>query len=110
MAAGDHGGQDGLQETTRPLRVLVDTNVALDQLLQRDPWYAIAQPFWRARDAGRLVAYLSASTLTDVSYIGRRHAGPAQARQAVERYLHEFGLVPLSRAVLEAALALVPFA
>ncbi len=106
MAAGDYGEQDGSQGTTRPLRVLVDTNVALDQLLQRDPWYAAAQSFWRARDTGRLVAYLSASTLTDISYIGRRHAGPAQARQAVERCLREFGLVPVSRTVLEAALAL----
>lgn len=106
MAAGEHGEQDEPKETTRPLRVLVDTNVALDLLLQRAPWYTAAQPFWQARDAGRLIAYLSASTLTDISYIGRRHAGPAQARQAVERCLREFGLIPVSRAVLEAALAL----
>jgi hypothetical protein len=36
----------------RPLRVLVDTNLVLDQLLQREPWYNAAQPFWQARDAG----------------------------------------------------------
>jgi predicted nucleic acid-binding protein len=36
---------------------LVDTNVVLDQLLQRAPWFSAAQPFWQARDAGRLVTY-----------------------------------------------------
>ena len=72
MAASLHG------EPVHPLRVLVDTNVVLDQLLQREPWYADAQPFWQARDTGRLVAYLPASTITDIFYIGRRHAGSRQ--------------------------------
>ena len=44
MVASLHGG------SARPLRVLVDTNVVLDQLLQREPWYTNAQPFWQARD------------------------------------------------------------
>ena len=86
--------------------MLVDTNVVLDPLLQREPWYTAAQPFWQARDGGSLVAYLPASAVTDIFYIGRRHAGLALARRAVERCLREFGLLPVYRAVLEAALAL----
>lgn len=100
MAASTHG------QPARPLRALVDTNVVLDQLLQREPWYTAARPFWQARDDGRLVAYLPASAVTDIFYIGRRHAGLILARQAVERCLREFGLLPVYRAVLEAALAL----
>jgi len=45
MAASTRG------RPTQPLRVLVDTNVVLDQLVQRIPWYTAAQPFWQARDA-----------------------------------------------------------
>lgn len=100
MAASGRGS------LARPLRVLVDTNVVLDLLLQREPWYTSAQPFWQAHNTRRLVAYLPASTITDIFYIGRRHAGLVAARQAVERCLHEFGLLPVYRAVLEAALAL----
>lgn len=100
MAASAHS------RPARPLRVLVDTNVVLDQLVQREPWYSAAQPFWQARDAGRLVAYLPASAVTDIFYIGRRHAGLAAARQAIDRCLREFGLLPVYRTVLEAALAL----
>lgn len=91
---------------TRPLRVLVDTNVVLDQLLRRNPWYTQAQTFWQARDAGQLVAYLPASVLTDIFYISRRQVGKDQALQAVARCLREFGLLATYRAVLQAALAL----
>lgn len=88
------------------MRGLVDTNVILDQLLRREPWYTQAQPFWQARDAGQLVAYLPASVLTDIFYISRRQVGKDQAFQAVSRCLREFGLLATYRAVLQAALAL----
>lgn len=100
MVASGQGGR------TRPLRVLVDTNVALDQLLRRDPWFSQAQSFWQARDSGQLVAYLPASVLTDIYYIGRKEVGHEQARAGVARCLREFGVVPVYRAVLDAALAL----
>ena len=29
-----------------PLQVLLDTTVALDQLLAREPWFGQAQPVW----------------------------------------------------------------
>lgn len=93
-------------EPARPLRVLVDTNVVLDQLLRRDPWYTQGQSFWQARDAGQLVAYFPASVLTDIFYISRRQVGKDQAFQAVARCLREFGLFATYRAVLQAAPAL----
>lgn len=99
-------GASGPAPSKRPLRVLVDTNVVLDQLLRRDPWYAQAQPFWLARDAGRVVAYLPSSAVTDIFYISRRQVGNDQARAAVERCLREFGLIAVYRGMLEAALAM----
>ena len=67
----------------RPLRVLIDTNVLLDQLLQRDPWYTQAQPFWQAHEAGHIKAYFPASSLTDIYYIGARQVGRDVARQGI---------------------------
>ena len=90
----------------RRLRVLVDTNVVLDQLLRRDPWFSQARSFWQARDSGQIVAYLPASVLTDIYYIGRKEVGHEQARAGIARCLREFGVIPVHRAVLDAALAL----
>ena len=56
----------------RVLRVLLDTNVVLDWLLDRKPWSDDALPLWQARDTGRLITYISASAVTDIFYIARR--------------------------------------
>ena len=100
MAASDPS------EQVRPLRVLVDINVVLDQLLRREPWFTEAQAFWQARDARRVLTYLPASVVTDVFYISRKQIGNDQARHAVMRCMREFGLLAVYRAVLEDALAL----
>jgi len=97
---------DAQGQSAPPLRVLVDTNIVLDELLRREPWHTVAKPFWQARNDGQIVAYLVASSITDIFYIGRRHAGLASARQAVERCVRDFGLLPVDRVALEAALAL----
>lgn len=69
------------------LRVLLDTNVMLDWLLDRKPWSDEAAPIWQARDTGRLIAYLPASALTDIYYIARRQIGADNALAAVDRSL-----------------------
>ncbi len=89
-----------------PLRALFDTNVVLDWLLDRAPWSTAAQPLWDARDAGHVIAYLPASTLTDVFYIVRRATDIPTAFLAVDRLLAAFGLLPVDVALLQQARAL----
>jgi len=89
-----------------PLRALFDTNVVLDWLLDRAPWMADAQPLWDARDAGQVIAYPPASTLTDVFYIMRRATDIPTAFIAVYRLLGAFGLLPIDAALLQQARAL----
>lgn len=98
------GASDASQQRD-VLRVLVDTNVVLDQLLRREPWFTEAQTFWQARDERRVVAYLPASVVTDVFYISRRQVGEERARQAIARCIREFGLLAVYRATLEDAFA-----
>lgn len=105
-ASTSSGTPTNRRHSRRKLRVLVDTNVVLDQLLQREPWYTDAQPFWQARDARQIVTFLPASVLTDIFYISRRQVGTAQARLAVERCLSQFGLITVNRARLVAAAAM----
>jgi predicted nucleic acid-binding protein len=83
--------------------VLLDTNVVLDLLLRREPWINQMQPLIEARDAGRVIAYLPASVLTDIFYISRRIVGITRAFEAVDRCLEDFALLALDRTVLAAA-------
>lgn len=88
------------------LRVLVDTNVVLDVLLAREPWASQARQLFDTRDKGRVTLYLGASTLTDIFYICRKQVGIDRARAAVGECLRRYIIVPVDRAILDAALAL----
>ena len=85
------------------MRVLLDTNVVLEVLLQRGEWLADAEAIWQASVDGRLQACIGASSLTDIYYIIRRTTGRDIARASVERCLTELMILPVDRAVLHQA-------
>ncbi len=86
------------------MRVLIDTNIVLDFLLQREPFFQDAELLFQAIDAGQLIGYVTATTLTDIFYISRKHTRSVeQARQAVSETLTAMVICPIDRAVLESA-------
>jgi predicted nucleic acid-binding protein len=48
------------------MQILFDTNVILDVLLKREPWYPDAAKLWQAVDEKQVVGYITASILTDI--------------------------------------------
>jgi len=64
-------------------RVLLDTNVVLDFLLDRAPFADEAAALWQANDDGRIEAYVSAITPVNVFYVARKLKGIETARQLV---------------------------
>lgn len=88
------------------MRILFDTNIVLDVLLNREPFVTEAKALWEANDNGRLVGYISASSLTDIFYVARRIAGVETARTAVRVCLDAFEICEIDRAVLEHAFSL----
>jgi predicted nucleic acid-binding protein len=86
-------------------RLLFDTNVVLDVLLQREPWVTDAAAIWRASDEGRITGCLVASTLTDIFYIARKLKGLETARDAVRVCLEAFEICAVDRQALEQAAA-----
>jgi predicted nucleic acid-binding protein len=51
--------------------VLIDTNVALDALLEREPYYENAMKIIAVSEDGGFRSYVSASAVTDIFYIAR---------------------------------------
>jgi predicted nucleic acid-binding protein len=86
------------------MRVLIDTNIVLDFLLQREPFSQDAELLFQAIGAGQIIGYVTATTLTDIFYISRKHTRSVeQARQAVSEILTAMVICPIDRAVLESA-------
>lgn len=89
------------------MRVLIDTNIALDFLLEREQFFHDAELLFDAIDSGQVIGYVTATTLTDIFYIARRHTRRIeQARQAITEILSVMEICPVSRVVLESALGL----
>ena len=86
------------------MNILVDTNILLDFLLQREPFFHDAERLFQAIDSGQIVGYATATTLTDIFYIARRHTRSIeQAREAVSETLTAMEICPVNREVLEVA-------
>jgi predicted nucleic acid-binding protein len=86
------------------VRVLLDTNIVLDFLLQREPFFRDAELLFLAIDAGQVIGYVTATTLTDIFYISRKHTRSIeQARQAVSETLTAMVICPIDRVVLKSA-------
>ena len=86
------------------MRVLVDTNIILDFMLQREPFFQEAEQLFQKIDSGLVVGYVTATTITDIFYVSRRHTRNLErARQAVSETLTAMVICPVNRAVLESA-------
>lgn len=82
------------------MRVLLDTNVVLDSLLQRPPWHDEADAILRAADRREVVCVLTALSIANMFYIGRRFVGTDQARADIRVCLHRFEVLSVDRQTL----------
>ena len=85
------------------MKVLLDTNVVLDLMLERDPWRAEAEAIAQADVDGRIQSHVSASAITDIFYISRKLVGRDRARVIVRTCLDRLHVVSVTRDMLDAA-------
>jgi predicted nucleic acid-binding protein len=64
-------------------RVFLDTNVLLDILLKRDPFYAAAAKIWLKVESRELEGLVSLVSLGTIFYLIRKRTDPNTARQAL---------------------------
>lgn len=84
-------------------RLLLDTNALLDVLLRRLPWQVEADAVLSAFREGRLLVVVSALTIANAFYVGRRIVGTEAARNGIRDCLDAFEIVPLDHGLLDAA-------
>jgi len=85
------------------MRVLPDTNVVLDALLERDPWVMQAKAIWGAHLDDRIAAHITATSLTDIFYLSCRLVDRTRAWIAVRTCLDQLYILPVGLTVLQAA-------
>ncbi len=90
------------------MRVLFDTNVVLDLLLDREPFSVDAARCFSRVEAGEIEGWLCGTTVTTLHYLIRKSVGATKAREGISLLLSLFEIAPVNKTVLERALNL-PF-
>jgi len=89
-------------------RLLFDTNIVLDVLREREPYFEASSAVWAAVESGNAEGMLAAHAVTTIHYLLRKERGNAKARRIVSVVLRAFKVAPVDGAVVQDALQL-PF-
>lgn len=87
------------------MKLLVDTNVVLDLLLDRLPFSDDAALLFERVESGAVTAVLCGTTITTIHYIAAETIGSRKAKVAIGNLMSLCEIAPAGRAVLEDALA-----
>lgn len=90
------------------MRVLLDTNVILDFVLEREPYVEAAAELLELNARERYRGFISSITPINVFYVGRKSIGATKAREGIADLLAAFEVCPVTESTLSIALKL-PF-
>lgn len=88
------------------MKLLVDVNVVLDLMLERQPWAADAAALLNAVDLGRATGFVAGHTITTAYYIVARDQNRQAAATAVTDLLRIVEVVPVEAADFHQALVM----
>lgn len=86
------------------MRVLFDTNVILDHLLEREPHVDPAEKLLSLVDAGVIEGVICATTATTIHYLASKAVGAKKAAEYLRTLLAIFDVACVDREVLRDAL------
>ena len=89
-------------------RILFDTNVALEVLLDRKPNVESSAAAWAAVETGSAQGMITADAVTTIHYLVRKELGHIKAKRIVSAILRVFEVAAVDDAAVQEALQL-PF-
>ena len=66
------------------MRVFLDTNVLIDVIAERKPFYADSSALWTLAEQGQITGLVSAISFTNIYYVVRRLEDAKKARRALQ--------------------------
>jgi predicted nucleic acid-binding protein len=88
------------------VKILIDTNIVLDLLLEREPFVEKAILIFEQIEQGKLKGYIAATTITNIFYIIRKTESREVAIAAINRLLTGIQFCAVDRQTIETALSL----
>ena len=82
------------------MRVVLDTNVILDMLLEREPFVDEAAKIFRLAEQRVIQGYIAPTSVTTVHYLVSKALGRSEADRVIGLLLQIFEVVPVDKEVL----------
>jgi predicted nucleic acid-binding protein len=86
------------------MSIFVDTNVLLDVLAKREPFYADAARIWSLAERGKIESQVSVISFNNIYYVVRRVANRKAAENVLRLLRGVFVAVPLDTQILNQAI------
>ena len=87
------------------MKVLFDTNIILDVLLDREPFSEPAAQLMSKVERSEIEGFICATTITTIHYLISKILGNNAAKKHIKSLMSLFEIAPVTRTVLENALA-----
>ena len=89
------------------MKVLVDTNVILDTLLHRAPFYDDSRAMYALVEQGRITGHVSSSAMTDIFYLAHKELkNTGKVYSLLDDMVRLFIIAPVFESTIKNALAL----
>lgn len=86
------------------MKILLDTNIVLDLLMDRAPFADAAAELFAKVEDSTIMGYVCGTTITTIYYLAAKAVGAPRAREEIKKMLGLFEVAPVNRQVLESAL------
>ncbi len=86
------------------MKLLIDTNIVLDVLLRREPYFEASRAVWTLVETGHAEGLLSAHAVTTIHYLVCKQVGAERTIHIMSALLRVFGVAAVDSAVVHSAL------
>ena len=84
--------------------ILIDTNIVIDLLAQREPFYDSAAKLFSLADKNKIVLSVSSLTIANTHYILSRLKSPNEAGEILRRFRLLVEIIPLTDKIIDLSL------
>ncbi len=85
-------------------RLLIDTNIILDLLAKREPFYKDAARLFSEAYRGNVKLFTSALSIANVNYVLLKHGNPGKSRQILRKLKLITGILSLDDRIIDLGL------
>lgn len=85
-------------------RILIDTNIVIDLLAKRNPFYDGASKLFSLADKNKIRLSVSSLTIANTNYILSALLNPNEAKETLRRFKVLVEIIPLTEKIIDLAL------